>query len=197
MEKHNKNYQRIDQNIRDAFIKIATEKESKKITVTEICTAANVNRTTFYKHYKGVWEIGSTIQKEVIDQIFEIFLQFYDKKYLSNSHFLVDNLNNSIKSNVDYYHRIFQVIGTRYFFDELIEYIQKNLVKNSPIAKMIDTSEPMKTASFFLVGGLVNVYFEWFSGMINLTLDEIAQFLYAVVDKYVSVIINEEKVLDR
>ena len=46
----NSNYNRIDNLIVNAFLNISGQKPYNQITVTELCTEANVNRTTFYKH---------------------------------------------------------------------------------------------------------------------------------------------------
>ena len=37
--------------IKEAFLKLLEEKEYPKITVTEICRLAEINRGTFYLHY--------------------------------------------------------------------------------------------------------------------------------------------------
>ena len=37
--------------IKDTLIKLLSEKEIKKVTVSEICAIADVNRATFYRYY--------------------------------------------------------------------------------------------------------------------------------------------------
>lgn len=50
----------------DALIEIAEEKNIRHATVRELCARAQVNRTTFYKHYDGM--------QDFLDQIIQDFL---------------------------------------------------------------------------------------------------------------------------
>ena len=43
--------------LRDALIDLICEKPLTHITVTDICTRADINRSTFYLHYQGVHEL--------------------------------------------------------------------------------------------------------------------------------------------
>ena len=40
-----------------SLIDIITENKTSKITVTQLCDTAGVSRTTFYKHFKDVYEV--------------------------------------------------------------------------------------------------------------------------------------------
>ena len=39
------------------LIDIITENKTSKITVTQLCDTAGVSRTSFYKHFKDVYEV--------------------------------------------------------------------------------------------------------------------------------------------
>lgn len=56
--------QRTRQRICDCFIHLLNEKPAAKITVTEICEMAHINRATFYKHYQDIPEL---LEKQVDD----------------------------------------------------------------------------------------------------------------------------------
>lgn len=47
--------------IRDTFIELLNQKPLSKITVTEIVTACEINRNTFYYHYADIYELLSEI----------------------------------------------------------------------------------------------------------------------------------------
>lgn len=73
--------------IKEAFIEVCGNKPASKVTVTDICTAADVNRSTFYSHYDDVIALRHEIEKEVLAQIpepdnlplIEAIPQFLDK----------------------------------------------------------------------------------------------------------------------
>ena len=46
------------QAIRDSFLKLLSEKPIEKISVTEICREAEINRGTFYSHYTNPYDLS-------------------------------------------------------------------------------------------------------------------------------------------
>ena len=55
--------------IQDTFISLLSKKEIKKITVSEICSIADVNRATFYRYYLDVYDLLDKIQEEFINDL--------------------------------------------------------------------------------------------------------------------------------
>lgn len=55
--------------IREEFLQILQSKELSKITVKEICEAADINRGTFYKHYTDPYDLFQRIEDDLIHDI--------------------------------------------------------------------------------------------------------------------------------
>lgn len=55
--------------IRNSFIALLRTKPLAKITVTEICAGAGINRATFYAHYSDPYELLRRIQTEMMDDV--------------------------------------------------------------------------------------------------------------------------------
>lgn len=56
--------------IRNAFIELRSHKPLEKITVKELTEKAEISKATFYLHYQDVYDLSSSIQEEVIDEVF-------------------------------------------------------------------------------------------------------------------------------
>lgn len=52
-----------------SLLELMQEKEIAKITVTEICRKADINRNTFYKYYYGPEDLLSTIEEQLMEII--------------------------------------------------------------------------------------------------------------------------------
>lgn len=52
--------------IQDVFLNLLKEKPLNKITVKEICTLAEINRGTFYKHYADVYDLMNKLENEAL-----------------------------------------------------------------------------------------------------------------------------------
>ena len=66
--------QRTKQVISESFLELLKEKPATRITVTEICSMASINRATFYKHYLDVPDLQVSLENEILSD-FTSFLQ--------------------------------------------------------------------------------------------------------------------------
>lgn len=55
--------------LREALFKTMQEKPLSKITVSDLCKLANINRTTFYYHYKKVTDILADIEDQMESEL--------------------------------------------------------------------------------------------------------------------------------
>lgn len=56
--------------IQDAFLQLRARKPLERITVRELVELAEVGKSTFYLHYKDIYDLCDQMQKEVIQNIF-------------------------------------------------------------------------------------------------------------------------------
>ena len=77
----------------DSFKELLTIKPIDKITVKEICEHSNLNRQTFYNHFKDIMDIFKTIFYE--DLSIEIAhnktLETWQEGFLATMNYLRDN----------------------------------------------------------------------------------------------------------
>ena len=55
--------------IREAMLELLKKKNMQKISVRELCDAAGINRTTFYNHYEGTYEVLGEIETFFLEQL--------------------------------------------------------------------------------------------------------------------------------
>lgn len=65
--------------IRHTFLELLKEKPLAKITVKEICETAEINRTTFYKHYRDPYDLLEQLELEAIHSLLSIIDDTADK----------------------------------------------------------------------------------------------------------------------
>ena len=61
--------------IKESLIKLLQDKEIHEITVTDICKKADINRGTFYTHYKDAYDLLQSIEDELFDQILKYVIE--------------------------------------------------------------------------------------------------------------------------
>ena len=81
--------------IQEAFLELAKNTLISKITVTDICRLADVNRTTFYSNYDDIADLVKSIVSELHKKLYAIMAQ-YDR--MDSEEFYISLLN-IIKEN--------------------------------------------------------------------------------------------------
>lgn len=61
--------------IKWTFLNLLKEMDISRISVSEICTRAQIHRTTFYVHYKDVADLMEQLTEEMHQQILSFFLE--------------------------------------------------------------------------------------------------------------------------
>jgi AcrR family transcriptional regulator len=55
--------------LKDSLIQLLKEKDIQKITVSEICDGAQINRTTFYKYYGSQYHLLEDIENDIFGEL--------------------------------------------------------------------------------------------------------------------------------
>lgn len=56
--------------LREAYVDLVKEMDPKDITIVRLCSAADVNRTTFYRYFEDIEDFSADMAKDLFDQIF-------------------------------------------------------------------------------------------------------------------------------
>ncbi|MCM1158677.1 MAG: TetR/AcrR family transcriptional regulator [Bacteroidales bacterium] len=66
--------------IQDVFCELTKEKRLNEITVKELCAKADINKSTFYLHYRDIYDLANSIQSILIEDVCAIIDEYpYDE----------------------------------------------------------------------------------------------------------------------
>lgn len=182
VKEKNSNYHRIERLIVNAFINLSSQKHYSQISVTELCDTAGINRTTFYKHYRGTWEIKDHISKDIVDSFERLHNEFKGKTFADNSSELFAGINKELKLKDDYYHSIFRMKGSAAFVEVIVRTMREQMKREEGV---FIRNEKLANITFsYIIGGILNTYRAWFNGELNCDLDDLANILTLFVDSY-------------
>ena len=108
------------------------DKELDKISISELCKKANVNRGTFYLHYQDVAEL----LEEYFRNMTEDLRKAYYEPYLL-THYKIENLNSDmirIFHHVEKYKQLYKIVFNRktpmMYYYQLFEIIRNYLIES-------------------------------------------------------------------
>lgn len=57
--------------ITNAFLELRAAKPLEKITIKELCEKAKINKSTFYSHYRDIYDLSEQLENEVVASVIE------------------------------------------------------------------------------------------------------------------------------
>ena len=127
--------------IKDCLVELLQEKDLNKITVSELCERADINRATFYRYYIDIFDLLEKIEQELIDHLKEMLPNYmnysmkeiikeYLKVFLDNKKLvkiIFSNRKNIFFLN-DFFIFIYENCKEKWFLNVDINDEDKNLV---------------------------------------------------------------------
>ncbi len=149
-----------------AFAQLVSEKESLyNISITELTQRANINRATFYLHYKTILDVVSDIENSIAEELERTSKQYSIAQLREDMSPLIERMAELLSVNPLISKLFLSSEGTRFVmslyeaFNEIIH--EKELEETPTIDNIQDTQ--LRTACSFIVSGVVSAYKEWFN----------------------------------
>lgn len=178
--------------IRQAFAELMNVKPIDKITVTDIVKRANLNRGTFYAHYKDTRAVIEQIENEVIEKMLDVLKAFRYKSFVNNPKPILNRIAQFLEADAELYKKLINAHGSEQFLEKLRELLIKYIYTNSDIPKSIMESKAFIIRVNFFAGGMINLYQLWLKDELDCTLDEITDEIERQT-KAMLLLLNEKK----
>lgn len=94
--------QRTKAAVFNAVLELIVQKDAEKITVLELCKAADINKSTFYLHYKSIDECLQKCFEAIMKGVVEIANLIDYETIRTNPKPIIDMLINEVEKNSDY-----------------------------------------------------------------------------------------------
>jgi len=163
--------------IRQAFVELMQEKDVEKITVTDIVTRADINRGTFYAHYKDTHAVLEQIENEITEKMLYFLKEFNYNNFFKTPLPLLLKVARYLEENFEYYHILISAKGSEQFIEKLKNIYMEYMVNDKNIPASVRNTPEFIILTNFFAGGIVNLYRTWFLGEIDQPLDEISTVL--------------------
>ena len=193
MKKEDMRTRRTKKALKNALIKLLENDSLDNISVTDICNNAEINRVTFYTHYKDKYELLHDFLQDILSHLDQENKMYYEQHKTGD---YVKDITHTIS------HSVYKVCNTNkklvkslskeensIFYKMLEEFIVQNGMKSLDYLNQKGTLKfPPKFIIYFLIGGFSKIIYEF--AINENTLTEHEFFLY--FDKlFYSLIKNE------
>ena len=160
--------------IRQAFEDLLKERGFHKITVSDIVTRADLNRSTFYAHYPDIYGIVEEMQEEIIQRNMELFQQIQFRSILNDPMPYLECIAATMEENLALMQRLGLTENIHRQSEKLHEMMEYDIIHNSDIPQKVRESALFNIRVHFFLGGILRVYQRWAEGKLNCTLEQVS-----------------------
>lgn len=83
--------------IKNAFLQLRAKKPLERISVKELAETAEINKATFYLHYKDIYDLSEQLENDLFEEIFKSME--HPDAVISNTKLFITELINGFTSN--------------------------------------------------------------------------------------------------
>lgn len=115
---------RTQKNIKDAFYELRKHKPIEKISVKELSEAAMINKSTFYLHYRDIYDLSEELERELIGEIMREIGDIDVSGEQSDIELFARSINRAIQSRTQRIRLLFLSSGEN---NRFIDHLEKSL----------------------------------------------------------------------
>ena len=160
--------------LKESLLALMKEKPIAKITPSELCRHANMNRNTFYTHYDSPEALLNSIEDEMYEQV----RHSIERSLLSGSiSTLLTEICQAIYDHRDLCAVLFSEYGDKDFLRRIIDLAHDRTITEWMTTGIENDSEQVELLYCYSVNGSVSVIQQWILDGMKKEPQEIARFI--------------------
>lgn len=154
-----------------ALADLMQEKSLDKITVTDVVRRAEINRGTFYAHFKDIPDVIDHLIQRAFSGIREV-LSEQANNLQDLPRILTLHLYNMLEEDLELYRKIMSSGSATMMQNQLMDIVYEYFYEHDKM--MIKHAGVLDSTTFrFCAGGMGAIYLSWLAGESAITLDEL------------------------
>lgn len=166
--------------LQESLLKILEKKPLDKVSITELCNRAEINRATFYRHYYTPRDVLLDMQMQFVENIYqnfdisafnknpELFIEEICTLLYENSDFIKISIKNNLEDNI-----------INLSCSAFLDYLKHNKIFNENI--QFDDND-IKLFTAYMSGGSYFMIRQWLMDDIKKSPKEISKMVLSIID---------------
>ncbi len=191
-EKNDRRVQYTKMILKQSLISLLQQKTVEKITVKELCELADLNRSTFYAHYRDPHDLLRQIEEEIMR---ELNIHLKNLRFIESeteSFQRLKTIFEYIVDNADLCRALLGENGDIAFQKEVMMIIQEQRMEEWKRSKEYDP-EMVEYTTLFGINGSIGVIQKWLQGGMTKSASEMASFIIKLTYQGLSPYMNAEQ----
>lgn len=160
----------------DALAGLLLEKPLNNISVREIADVADINRGTFYLHYRDVYDMVEQLQNEIFEKFNEIVENYEPKEAIESLFPMLAELFNLLAENAELAKVLIGKNGDASFVDKLKNVLREKCFANAQKLLNIKNNDEFNYFYHYIISGCTGICSAWLNSGMKETPMEMAGF---------------------
>ena len=161
--------------LKETLLNILEKKDISKISVTEICKEADINRGTFYRYYNDVYDLLKGIEQEFIEEIKKS--DSIEKMEDETIYSFTKNILTIFEKNKKLVKILFNTDRNIYFIDEVLEIAYEKCINHWGELLNEHGNIELENAVIFIFNGALGVINYWIKNDFSPSSEIIAKYI--------------------
>ncbi len=170
--------------IRHSLLKLLESKTINKVTVTDICTLSEINRATFYYHYRDAFDLLNQIQEEMYEEIRQASLS-RDKEDRYSTGYAVLSI---VSRHADLFRILLSEKGDKSFLEKIGELNREQCLSEWQQLYPRASKQELKAVFAYISHGSLAIIESWLKDGMKTGVRELAEFLHEMNDRSLSLL---------
>ena len=161
--------------IRDAALKLLSQKPIDDISITELAQTAQINRKTFYNYYQNIYQVIDDIENETVEKFVSAITatDWYNGNEL-DFYKIFFCITESVRDNMEFFRYLLNISKT----SSVIVKVETTLKEKAReyFKQYIEIDEYLLTMSMdYVVSGMFSVFRRWLQNEQRMTVAEVTE----------------------
>lgn len=167
--------------LKQALITLLEEKKISEIKVVMLCERAEINRATFYSHYKNVYQLFNEIMEDYFDSVCSFIFKINDTNASQTKKEMFKDFISYVDSNSSLFMMIFENSNNFEFSSNQYKALQQKIYEKISVHSPDSRYGEYLTNFFIYSGG--SILYTWAKNGKKESYEEISKILYTLVSK--------------
>ena len=181
----NKQTDRTEKILKDTFVQALKKMPIEKIQVKTLCNLRGFDRSTFYRHYEDIYDLLSSVEDDLVDELSKLEVDLLKSQPNSNSSTTI--IPEFIFQNKEILKTLFSHGDGIKFFKKLDIVIQKiflNKARNEFEFPPEISQKELEYTVEFLSRGYHSIYFDILKGVSEDEIKKVAEIAFKISYSY-------------
>lgn len=179
------------QTIRNTLSLLMSEKELSDITITELCSRAQINRKTFYRHYRAISDVINELENELLTKFSDILKN--NRTSILDIGSVLGEISALISGDQEYFVKLLKLNPELFSGGRVKAMLRRAIEIALRDVCSITDEQTLHALSEYTVSGILSLYSAWFDSGCTGSLEQMTDIARRMTTDGLRAFVPDEK----